>query len=180
MWLRYGSIRSLDISNGTGVGVSLFVQGCKFKCHNCFNSELWDFTKGCEWTTSVEEDFIKLIDRPYINRVSVLGGEPLAEENIDTVLHIVTRIKSQFPNKQIWLYSGYTWEKIYPYLHTNEIDKQMIIRQNILKNCDVMIDGQFIDELKDLSLEFRGSKNQRIIDVQKSIDCDCLILWQRN
>lgn len=178
--IRYASIRSLDISNGSDVGVSLFVQGCHFHCYNCFNSELWDFNGGKEWTLEIEEKFIELIDRPYIKRISILGGEPLSDENLTTVLHIVDTIKDRFPEKSIWLYSGYVWENIFPPIHTNEFDINRCFRQSVLSNCDVMVDGQFVDQLKDLSLKFRGSKNQRIIDVQKSIDCDCLVLWQDN
>lgn len=105
--MRYASMRNLDISNGEGVGVSLFVQGCPFHCKNCFNSETWDFNGGKEWTEEIIEKFIKLIDRPYIKRVSFLGGECLAEQNLDEVLSLVKEINRRFPDKIIWLYTGY-------------------------------------------------------------------------
>ena len=141
--IHYASIRNLDISNGEGVGVALFVQGCHFHCYNCFNSDTWDFNGGKEWTTEVKEKFLELIDRPYIKRVSILGGEPLADENLDDVLDLVTEINKRYnfqkvdsanpckmgvseaenadkirlslPNKSIWIYSGFTWESIMNY-----------------------------------------------------------------
>ena len=143
--IHYASIRNLDISNGEGVGVALFVQGCPFNphCHNCFNPDTWDFNGGKEWTQEVKEKFLELIDRPYIKRVSILGGEPLADENLDGVLDLVTEINKRYnfqkvdsanpckmgvsedknsdeirlslPNKSIWIYSGYTWENIMKY-----------------------------------------------------------------
>ena len=109
--MNYASIRELDISNGESVGVALFVQGCPFNphCHNCFNPETWDFNGGKEWTKDVEKEFLNLIKRPYIKRISFLGGEPLAEQNLDDILNLVNEIRPSFPNKNIWLYSGYTW-----------------------------------------------------------------------
>lgn len=174
--MHYASIRSLDISNGVGVGVSLFVQGCNFKCYNCFNSELWDFNQGNEWTDEIEDKFIGLIDRPYIKRISILGGEPLDDNNIDTVLHIIKRIKNNFPDKKIWLYSGYTWENIFPNIYTKELSTARATRLEIISLCDIMVDGQFVDSLKDLSLKFRGSKNQRIINIKQSLKSNSIVV----
>ena len=115
--MRYASIRSMDISNGEGVGVSLFVQGCDRHCFNCFNSETWDFNGGKEWTEETKNKFIKLIDRPYINRISILGGEPLAERNIDEVLSLIKEIRISYPEKYIWLYTGYHVFINYPESH---------------------------------------------------------------
>ena len=105
--IHYASIRNLDISNGEGVGVALFVQGCPFNphCYNCFNPETWNFNGGKEWTPEVEDKFIELASRPYIKRISLLGGEPLADENLDGVLHLIDRFRLSFPNKSIWIYS---------------------------------------------------------------------------
>lgn len=141
--MRYAQVRSMDISNGEGIGVSLFVQGCPFNphCYNCFNTDTWDFNGGKEWTPEVKERFLELIDRPYIKRVSILGGEPLADENLDGVLDLVTEINKRYnfqkvdsvnpckmgvsevkntdkirllsPNKSIWIYTGYTWNEIF-------------------------------------------------------------------
>ena len=176
--MQYAQIREMDISNGKGLGVSLFVQGCHIHCHNCFNSDLWDFHGGKPWTPKVENRFMQIIDRSYIKRVSILGGEPLSDENLTTVLHIVRTIKERYPNKTIWLYSGYTWENIFPSISLDELNTRNIYQQNILSFCDVMVDGQFVDNLKDLSLKFRGSSNQRIIDVQKSLENKSVVLWK--
>lgn len=166
--MRYTSIRSMDISNGEGVGVSLFVQGCHFHCKNCFNQDTWDFSGGKEWNREIEDEFMKLVNRPYIKRVSLLGGEPLADENVLDIMRLINRIKTECPDKKIWCYTGYTWEQIFPivnpYLNLTQAE---MTRQNVVKNCDILVDGRFVEEEKDLSLEFRGSKNQKIIDVKE-------------
>lgn len=168
--MRYASIRSMDISNGEGVGVSLFVQGCHFHCKNCFNQDTWDFSGGKEWNREIEDEFMKLVNRPYIKRVSLLGGEPLADENVLDIMRLINRIKTECPDKKIWCYTGYTWEQIFPivnpYLNLTQAE---MTRQNVVKNCDILVDGRFVEEEKDLSLEFRGSKNQKIIDVKERI-----------
>ena len=166
--MRYASMRSMDISNGEGVGVSLFVQGCHFHCKNCFNQDTWDFSGGKEWSREIEDEFMKLVNRPYIKRVSLLGGEPLADENVLDIMRLINRIKTECPDKKIWCYTGYTWEQIFPivnpYLNLTQAE---ITRQNAVKSCDILVDGRFVEEEKDLSLEFRGSGNQKIIDVKE-------------
>lgn len=160
----------MDISNGEGVGISLFVQGCHFHCKNCFNQDTWDFSGGKEWNREIEDEFMKLVNRPYIKRVSLLGGEPLADENVLDIMRLINRIKTECPDKKIWCYTGYTWEQIFPivnpYLNLTQAE---MTRQNAVKNCDILVDGRFVEEEKDLSLEFRGSKNQRIIAVKERI-----------
>lgn len=167
--MRYYSIDKFEVCNGTGVGVSLFVQGCPFHCKNCFNQETWDFNGGKEWTIEVQKEFFELINRPYITRVSILGGEPLAYQNLPDVYDVVKRIKDEFSNKKIWLWTGNT-------LSIKDFDSSVnvgwdngLLKNHILCLCDYVIDGRFVDELKDLTLPFRGSSNQRIIDVQKTI-----------
>ena len=162
--MRWAQIRDLDISNGKGVGIALFTQGCPFHCFNCFNPETWDFDKGNEWTEEVQKDFLKLAERPYIDRISFLGGEPLAEQNTKELLILVKALKDNFPTKKIWLYSGFTFEKIF-----NSTEETFLVRQQILSYVDILVDGQYIDDLKDYSLRFRGSSNQRIIDVKKTL-----------
>ena len=147
--MRYASIRELDISNGEGVGVSLFVQGCHFHCKGCFNSETWNFNGGNEWTEEIEKQFLQLIDRPYIKRISILGGEPLANENINDVIKLVKKCKLLFPDKKIWLWSG------------NDF-LSYISSLDIINYVDYIIDGKYINELKDFNLLFRGSSNQHI------------------
>lgn len=192
--IRYASIRSMDISNGEGVGVSLFVQGCHFYCKNCFNSETWDFSGGKEWTEEVKNKFFELSNRPYIKRVSILGGEPLAEENVDDVLDLVNRIRLSFPHKSIWLYTGYKtfgitrdfWA-LEPNIVTDKIldpDKLSIDisnfkkRSDVICQCDVLVDGQYIDFQRDITLPYRGSKNQRLIDIQRSLQKGEIVLWK--
>ena len=178
--MRYASIRSMDITNGEGIGVSLFVQGCHFHCKNCFNQETWDFDGGKEWTEETEEKFFELISQPFVDRVSFLGGECLDEENVFVIAHLINEIYNRFPLKTIWLYTGYIWEKIakecdeypltYPWSKENA-------RRLAVVACDVVVDGQFVDELKDLTLKWRGSSNQRVIDVKKSLDQNKVVLY---
>ena len=179
--MRYAQSRSMDISNGEGVGVSLFVQGCHFHCKNCFNSETWDFNGGKEWNEKVQESFIKLANRPYVKRISILGGEPLAEENLNGVLNLVDKIRLLFPEKNIWIYSGYTWEQIMCPVVTGDFnpkrDEIIQKRKKIVSQCDILVDGRFVDELKDIILKWRGSSNQRVIDIQKSLKQNKVILY---
>lgn len=187
--IRYAQIRSLDLSNGEGVGVALFVQGCHFHCLNCFNPETWDFSGGKEWTEEIKNKFLELANRPYIKRISILGGEPLAEENLDDVLDLVNEFRLSRPQKSIWIYTGYTWEDIlYDESETKDIyvcDYYMKLlnmyqkRRKILSMCDVIIDGRYIDSERDITLQYRGSKNQRLIDIQKSIQTGDIVLWDR-
>lgn len=148
--MRYASIRKMDIVNGEGIGVSLFVQGCPFHCKGCFNQETWDFNGGKEFTKEIEKKFIKLISQPSITRVSFLGGEPMCYPNYLTSL--IKKIKDIDPNIKIWLWSGFSYENII----TNKE------RSNLLYHLDYLIDGKYIEELKNLNLKWRGSSNQRI------------------
>lgn len=184
--MRYSSMRNLDISNGEGVGVSLFVQGCPFHCFGCFNSETWDFNGGKEWTEETKNKFMKLIDRPYIKRVSFLGGECLAEQNLDGILSLIKEIRIPFPEKTIWLYTGFEWDDIlcsFAGLQADHIvlsEKDIEVwekRREIISLCNILVDGEYIDEQKDLTLKFRGSKNQHVIDVQQSLAQNKIVLY---
>ena len=162
--MRYASMRNLDISNGENIGVSLFVQGCHFHCNNCFNSETWDFEGGYSWTEKSIKDFLNLVNRSYIKRVSILGGEPLTSRNVEEIFHLISTIRKLFPTKTIWLYTGFTWEQI-----MNPTNSDDILRKEIVSQCDVVVDGEYIDELRDITLKWRGSSNQRVIDVKKAL-----------
>lgn len=186
--MRYASIRNLDISNGANIGVALFVQGCDRNphCKNCFNSETWDFNGGKEWTEEIKDKFMKLIDRPYIKRVSFLGGECLAEQNLDEVLKLIQEIRISYPEKTIWLYTGFEWDQIMdikviqPIFSCKDLENKIqnvLKRQEIIKQCDVLVDGEYIDEQKDLTLKWRGSKNQRVIDAKQSIKQGKVVLY---
>ena len=184
--MNYAQIRSMDISNGEGIGVSLFVQGCDFHCKNCFNSETWEFSKGQEWNDKTKNQFLKLIETPFIQRVSILGGEPLHPQNVQNVLKIVDEIRVSYPTKNIWLYTGYTWEEIWikDNIKTGDKVKDMSeksiknLRRQVVRMCDVLIDGRYVDELRDISLHWRGSSNQRVINVQETLKQNQIVLWE--
>lgn len=184
--MRYATIREMDISNGEGVGISLFVQGCPFHCYNCFNKETWDFNGGKEWTQEILQKFLKLADRPYIKRISILGGEPLADQNLDAILNLVHKIHSSFPEKNIWLYTGFEWNDLWINPQTDGMSNSLkdILtankkRQEIIKLVNILIDGKYIDSQRELTLKFRGSKNQRVIAVKESIKKGKVVEWCR-
>ena len=177
--IRYAQIRSLDLSNGEGVGVTLFVQGCHFHCKNCFNPETWDFDGGKEWTEEVKNKFLELANRPYIKRISILGGEPLAEENLDDVLDLVNEFRLSSPRKSIWIYTGFTWGEIEKGNMEDELKyDEWTKRVKIITECDVLVDGRYIDSQRNISLQYRGSSNQNIIDIQKSLCKGEVVLWR--
>ena len=179
--MRYAQIRSMDLSDGEGVGIALFVQGCHFHCPSCFNQDTWDFDGGKEWTEKTKETFLKLADKPYIKRVSFLGGECLANENLEGVYDVIKDVKELFPDKKIWMYTGYTWESIFNPIVTDNLDLErdrfIKLRKEIVKMTDILIDGQYIHEQRDMNLKFRGSKNQRVIDVKESLKQSKIVLY---
>lgn len=160
--MRFASIRSLDISNGLGVGVSLFTQGCPFHCQGCFNPETWDFEGGKEFTSFYKTQLLKLIQKPYIERFSLLGGEGLIPQNHFDIACLIESIRAKRPDIKIWIYTGYTLEEL-----LNNLGPYLTY---ILRNIDVLVDGQFIQEQKDITLPFCGSRNQRVIDMRKTLE----------
>lgn len=181
--MRYAKIEEYEVSNGHLGGQSLYVQGCRFRCPNCFNPETWDFNGGKEWTPEVEDKFIELASRPYIKRISLLGGECLADENLDGVLNLINKIRLLMPEKTIWIYSGYTWESImwsrmpHPPNHSPEDFLHWNQRNEIVSKCDVLVDGRYIDSQRNIQLKWRGSENQRVIDIQESLKQNKVILY---
>ena len=175
--MRYADFYECDICNGNQVGVSLFVQGCPFHCKGCFNQETWDFNGGKEWTSQVEKKFLELIGRDYIHRISFLGGSPLCNQNVETVHDIISHIRKEYPDKEIWVYTGMTWEDI---VGEEELpfDDIVTARKKIIDSIDVLVDGPFEYEKRDLSLAFRGSSNQRIIDAKMSLKIGEVVLWE--
>lgn len=154
----------MDVSNGSGIGISLFVQGCHFHCKGCFNQETWDFDGGEEFTDKVEQDFYKFSDESYVTRISILGGEPLADENVSTVLRIIKMLKLRHPDKKIWVFTGYTYEDIMCGKNQDRIDA--------VRSIDVLADGRFQLDNQDINHKkvlWVGSTNQRVIDVPKTI-----------
>lgn len=157
--MNYAALKKTDIANGTGVRVSLFVSGCRRHCKECFNSETWDFNFGEKFTDDTMTEIIDALSYDYIEGFSLLGGEPFEKENRETVFEILKTIREKFPDKTIWCYSGFTFEEL---LESGA--------GNILELLDVLVDGAFVLEKKNLSLKFRGSENQRIIDVKKTLE----------
>ena len=151
--MNYAEIKKVDIANGPGVRVSLFVSGCRNHCKGCFNPETWDFDYGRPFTRETEDEIIKALRPSWIQGLSILGGEPTEEENAAVLIPFLKRVRAVLPDKDIWLYSGYTYEALR--------DKE------ILTLADVLVDGPFLLELKDAGLAFRGSRNQRIIDLRE-------------
>lgn len=154
---RYNKIRKMDISNGPGVRVSIFLQGCDFHCPGCFNAETWDFGGGKEFTDETLQTLLKLAQSKTIAGLSILGGEPLHPGNLETSLAIVKAFKDAYPEKTIWMWTGYLYENL-----TNK-------QREVISHLDVLVDGQFKQELKNLSLPYCGSSNQRVIDIRKSL-----------
>lgn len=166
--MNYEKIDKCSVSNGVGVRTVLWVSGCDIHCRNCHNQQTWDFNSGIPFTEETMQELLYDLSKPYIKGCTLSGGHPLDPHNAPKVLEIVKRVKMVFPNKDIWIYSGYVWE---------DIIKDKTLRE-ILKYTDVLVDGAYIDELRDISLAFRGSSNQRIIDVPKSLEQNKVILWQ--
>ena len=160
--MRYNTIRSLDIANGPGARISIFCQGCERCCVNCFNPETWDFDGGKEFTEQTMELLLELAKPDYISGISLLGGEPLHPRNRTEVLKLVKKFKEVYPNKTVWLWTGYQIEEVFEDLVDSEID--------------VIVDGRFVEELKDLRLKYRGSSNQRVINLKETIRTGDLIL----
>lgn len=174
--MNYAEIKYYDISNGLGVRTSLFVSGCNHHCKGCFNEIAWDFNYGNKFTDETMNDILKSLEPEYIAGLSILGGEPLDPDNINTVIQIIMKVKQKYPNKSIWVYTGYNFNDIYDlndykyYLYQRHCGKSYNYYKNIALNLiDVLVDGKFEEDKKDITLKFRGSSNQRIIDVKQSL-----------
>ena len=165
--MNYGEIKKFDIANGPGVRVSLFVSGCRHHCKNCFNEATWDFSFGKPFTQDTVQDILKALSPDYIAGFSLLGGEPFEPENQPEIIKLLSEIRRRFPNKDIWCYTGFLFDKE---LMDGNSRAKTDNTQKMLENIDVLVDGRFIEEQKNISLKFRGSENQRIIDVKKSLE----------
>jgi len=161
--MNYAKLNGYDIANGPGVRVSLFVSGCRHHCKGCFNPETWDFNYGQRFSFNTIQTLGEMLDPYYISGLSILGGEPLEPENVETVTVLCECVKKQYPEKTIWLYTGFSYE------HVKNLP--------VMRYIDVLVDGPFVEELKDISLQFRGSSNQRIIDVKASLARGEVVLW---
>lgn len=171
--MNYGQIKKTDIANGEGVRVSLFVSGCRRRCPNCFNPETWSFGYGKPFTAGTEAEIYEALSKSYINGLTVLGGEPFEPENQRALLPFLRRVRTKFPEKTIWCYSGSTLEEILAPDNAYHCEAT----EALLHLIDVLVDGPFIEAQKDISLKFRGSSNQRLIDMKKSAECGKITRW---
>lgn len=177
--MNYAVIKKFDIANGPGVRVSLFVSGCRHKCKNCFNSEAWDFSYGKPFTKETADEIITALTPSHIEGFSLLGGEPFEPENQSSLAELLAEIKEKLPEKTVWCYTGFLYD-------TQLLEGKVGDIKNVkkmLSNIDVLVDGKFVEELKSPDLIFRGSSNQRIIDVKKSLKMGETVwlegVWQR-
>lgn len=171
--MNYATIKKYDIANGPGVRVSLFVSGCTHHCKGCFNQEAWDFAYGAPYTAETEDEIMEALRPWYITGLTLLGGEPFEPANQAALLPLLRRVRRELPEKTIWAFTGYTLETD---LLTGKLGDWAITRE-ILHSLDVLVDGEFILEQKDISLRFRGSANQRLIDLPKTLERDEVVLW---
>lgn len=163
--MRYNKVRKMDISNGPGVRVSIFMQGCTFHCKNCFNPETHDFMGGEEFTGDTIDQVLKLCENANVEGLSILGGEPMHPMNIEGTTELAKKFKEKFPNKNLWVWTGFLFDR----------DLQ---NKEVLKYIDVLVDGQYVDELRDPRLKYNGSSNQRVIDVQNSVKQGKVIFYK--
>ncbi len=174
--MNYAEIKNVDIANGPGVRISLFVSGCPHHCKGCFNEVTWDFTYGKPYTQETINHILELLKPDYIKGITFLGGEPMAPSNQESVLNTMRQIKEHYTNKDIWLYTGY--------LLDTDIMRKMVDTlphtREILSYIDVLVDGPFIEEQKNLNLQFKGSENQRIIDMKKTLSSGSIVLWSED
>lgn len=166
--MNYHNIKTDDMLNGDGLRVTCWVSGCDIKCPKCYNPQTWDFNSGIPFTEDTMQEILYDLSKSYIKGLTLSGGHPLDPLNVAEVLKIVKRVKMVFPNKDIWIYTGYTWEQV--------IRDELLLK--ILQYTDILVDGFYIDELRDISLPYVGSSNQRIILVKKSLEEGKVILWE--
>ena len=162
--MNVAGIKKTDIANGAGVRVSLFVSGCTHHCKNCFNPDTWDFGYGEPYTAETEQMLIESLRPSYIRGLTLLGGEPFEPANQRTLVQLLRRVRKELPEKNIWCYSGYTFEEL-----TGSSRARCEVTDEMLELLDVLVDGEYVDALRNIRLKFRGSENQRILDVQASL-----------
>lgn len=171
--MKYATIRPVDIANGEGVRVTLFVSGCRHHCKNCFNPEQWDFAYGKEFTDQTIEEILSYLAPDYIVGLTLLGGEPFEQENQEGLIKLLKAVKQKYPNKNVWCYTGFVLDK--ELWGTSRASGKNA--NEMLKYIDVLVDGRFVEELKDITLRFRGSSNQRIIDMPATLKNHEVVLY---
>lgn len=162
--MHYSTIKDCDIANGIGVRITLFVSGCTNHCKNCFQPQTWDFDFGEPFTEETEEKLLEMLKPDYINGLTLLGGEPMEPQNQRALVPFLKRVRETYPNKNVWCFTGFTYEV----LKTDGSHPRCEVTDEMLSLIDVLVDGRYVDELKDLTLQFRGSSNQRLIDMVKT------------
>ena len=172
--MNYAEIKYCDIANGIGVRTSLFVSGCTHHCENCFNKETWDFKYGKPFDSETEQKILDSLSPSYIEGLSLLGGEPFEPVNQRGLVGFLKRLKEEYPEKTVWCYTGYTLESDL----LSESRARCEVTDEMLSYIDVLVDGEFVQELYDISLRFRGSSNQRLIDVKKTLEAGKAVLWE--
>lgn len=181
--MNYLKIDREDVCNGDGLRVVLWLSGCSHHCYNCQNPQTWNPNKGIPFDEDAKQEIFEELSKDYISGITLSGGDPLYQENVNQVLPLIKEIKEKFPDKTIWLYTGYTYEQImWPVITDDfnpERDKLISGKRKILQLCDVLVDGEYIDEQRDITLKWKGSANQRVIDVQKSIKDKKVQLYER-
>lgn len=177
--MNYLQITHEDVCNGTGLRVVLWLSGCSHHCYNCQNPQTWNPNSGIPFDESAKQEIFNELSKDYISGITFSGGDPLHENNLDEVLKLVNEIRISYPTKAIWLYTGYEWNQIMSPVITDDLKSTIIVeqRKEIISNVDVLVDGEYIDEQRDLTLKWRGSKNQRVIDAKQSIAQNKIVLY---
>lgn len=176
--MNYHNILHDDMRNGEGLRVTLFVSGCNHKCEQCQNPQTWNPNSGIEFDEDAKQEIFEQLDQDYIDGITLSGGDSLYESNLNDIYHLCKEIKEKYPNKTIWLYTGYTWEQIFPTIVTCEFNITRTLMQSVVELCDVLVDGKFKYELLDQKYHWAGSTNQRIINVQESLKQNKVVLWE--
>ena len=171
--MNYATIKNCDIANGPGVRVSLFVSGCTHHCKGCFNEVAWDFDYGQPFTNETIQTILNMMKPGYIKGLTLLGGEPFEPQNQGPIVELLRQVKKTYPDKSIWAFSGYLFEKI-----TSHTLGDWAVTREFLSSLDVLVDGPFVEEKKNLALRFRGSENQRLIDVPATLASGKIVLWE--
>ncbi len=172
--MNYATIKNCDIANGPGVRVSLFVSGCTHRCPGCFNEVAWDFNYGQPFTQETIDAIVKMMEPNYIKGLTLLGGEPFEPQNQPVIVELLRQVKAKYPDKSIWAFSGYLFDKD---ILAGRLGDWEITRE-YLSYLDVLVDGPFVMAKKNLNLRFRGSENQRLIDVPASLVAGCVVVWE--
>ena len=174
--MYYGAIKKSDIANGEGIRTTLFVSGCRNKCKNCFQPETWAFDYGQPFTAEVAEEILETFEKPFVDGMTVLGGEPMEPENQRDLLPFLREFKRRYPSKTLWIYTGNLYEELTGGVSTHY--KCIEETAELLSLVDILVDGRFVEELKSLGLRFRGSSNQRVIDMNKTRESGTVTLWE--